>query len=150
MGGGMADEQTSDVSELIAGLNQDLAAEYQAVVMYRTYAALVCGPWRQELRAFFEREIPDELGHAAFLADRVVALGGTPTVNVGPVPIPRDAREMLENALQAEVDTIERYTRRIQQADACGELSIRVQLENLVVDESTHRDEIRRMLMDWR
>ena len=66
------------------------------------------------------------------------------------MPIPRDAREMLENALQAEVDTIERYTRRIQQADACGEISIRVQLENLIVDESTHRDEIRRMLVDWR
>jgi bacterioferritin len=139
-----------DVSELIAGLNEDLAAEYQAVVMYRTYAALVCGPWRQELRAFFEAEIPDELGHAAFLADKVVALGGTPSVAVAPVPIPRDAREMLENALQAEVDTIERYTRRIQQADACGEISIRVQLENLIVDESGHRDAIRRMLMDWR
>ncbi|HEX6749722.1 MAG TPA: ferritin-like domain-containing protein [Longimicrobium sp.] len=139
-----------DVSELIDGLNEDLSAEYQAVVMYRTYAALVSGPWRQELRAFFEKEIPDELGHAAFLADKVVALGGTPAVTVAPVPIPRDAREMLENALQAEVDTIERYTKRIEQADACGEISIRVQLENLIVDESTHRDEIRRMLMDWR
>ena len=140
----------ADVSELIEGLNTDLSAEYQAVIMYRTYAALVSGPWRRDLRAFFEGEIPDELGHAAFLADKIVALGGVPATQSGPVPIARDAREMLENALQAEVDTIERYTKRIQQADACGEISIRVQLENLIVDESTHRDEIRRMLMDWR
>ena len=140
----------ADVSELIDGLNQDLSAEYQAVVMYRTYASLVSGPWRQELRAFFEGEIPDELGHAAFLADKIVALGGTPAVSVPPVPIPRDAREMLENALQAEVDTIERYTKRIQQAEECGEIAIKVQLENLIVDESQHRDEIRRILMDWR
>ena len=140
----------ADVSELIDGLNEDLSAEYQAVVMYRTYAALVSGPWRQELRGFFEGEIPDELGHAAFLADKVVALGGTPAVSVPNVPIPRDVREMLETALQAEVDTIERYTRRIQQAEACGEIAIKVQLENLVVDESQHRDEIRRILMDWR
>ena len=139
----------SDVSELIDGLNEDLAAEYQAVVMYRTYASLVSGPWRQELRAFFEGEIPDELGHAAFLADKIVALGGVPSVDVAPVPIPRDAREMLETALQAEIDTIERYTKRIQQAEACGEISIKVQLENLIVDESTHRDDIRRMLMGW-
>jgi bacterioferritin len=139
-----------DVSELIAGLNEDLAAEYQAVVMYRTYAALVSGPWRRDLRAFFEGEIPDELGHAAFLADKIVSLGGTPCVDIPPIPIPRDAREMLENALQAEVDTIERYTRRIRQADACGEISIRVELENMISDESNHRDEIRRMLMDWR
>lgn len=140
----------ADVSELIEGLNTDLAAEYQAVIMYRTYAALVSGPWRRDLRAFFEAEIPDELGHAAFLADKVVALGGTPAVSVAPIPIPRDAREMLENALQAEVDTIERYTKRIGQADACGEISIRVELENMISDESRHRDEIRRMLMDWR
>ena len=31
----------ADVRELIDGMNEDLAAEYQAVVMYRTYAALV-------------------------------------------------------------------------------------------------------------
>jgi bacterioferritin len=57
---------------------------------------------------------------------------------------------MLENALQGEVDTIERYTRRIEQAEAAGEIAIKVQLEDLIVDESTHRDTIRRMLMDWR
>lgn len=139
-----------DRAELIAGLNEDLAGEYQAVVMYRTYAALVSGPWRRELRAFFAGEIADELAHAAFLADSIVALGGEPGTRVAPVPAARDAREMLENTLQAEVDTIERYTRRLRHADACGEIAIRVQLENLIVDESRHRDEIRRMLMDWR
>ena len=140
----------SDVKELIDGLNEDLSAEYQAVIMYRTYAALVAGPFRQDLRAFLEGEIPDELGHTAFLSDKIVALGGTPATTAAPVPMASGAREMLENALQAEMDTIERYTRRIGQAEALGELSIKVQLENLVVDESNHRDDIRRMLMDWR
>jgi bacterioferritin len=140
----------ADVRELIEGMNEDLAAEYQAVVMYRTYASLVTGPWRQELRAFFEGEIPDELGHAAFLADKIVSLGGVPTTDVKPVPIPRTNREMLEIALQAEVDTIERYTRRLSLAEELGEISVKVQLENLIVDESQHRDDIRRMLMDWK
>ncbi len=139
----------SDLQDLIDGLNEDLAAEYQAVIMYRTYASLVTGPYRQELRAFFEGEIPDELAHAAFLADQVVALGGTPTVTAANVPVTTDNRQMLENALQAEIDTIERYTRRIEQAERVGDISIRVQLENLIVDESTHRDDIRRMLQDW-
>lgn len=139
-----------DVKDLIDGLNEDLAAEYQAVILYRTYAALVTGPNRQELRDFFEAEIPDELGHAALLADKIVALGGTPTVVPAPVPMAKNNREMLENALQGEVDTIERYTRRIEQAEAAGELAIKIQLEDLIVDESTHRDTIRRMLMDWR
>jgi bacterioferritin len=136
--------------ELIDGLNQDLAAEYQAIIMYRTYASLVTGPLRQELRAFFESEIPDELGHAAFLADKIVALGGTPTVHVPEVPIARDNRQMLENALQAEVETIARYTTRLEQAERAGDISIKVRLEDLIVDESGHRDDIRRMLKGWK
>lgn len=140
----------SDKNALIAGLNEDLAAEYQAVIMYRTYASLVTGPFRQELRAFFESEIPDELGHAAMLADKIVSLGGTPTVTPAPVPMAKDNRAMLENALKGEEETIARYTKRIEQAEAAGEVAIRLQLENLIVDESTHRDDLRRMLMDWR
>jgi bacterioferritin len=140
----------SDVQALIEGLNEDLAAEYQAVVMYRTYASLVTGPYRQEMKSFFESEIPDELGHAAFLADKVVALGGIPTTKVPEVPIVRTNREMLEIALQAEVDTIERYTKRIEQAEKVGDISVKVQLEDLIVDESQHRDDIRRMLTDWK
>lgn len=135
--------------DLINGLNEDLAAEYQAVIMYRTYASLVSGPYRQELKAFFEGEIPDELSHAAFLADKIVALGGNPTTSVPPVPEAGDNHQMLENALQAEVDTIKRYTKRIDQAEAAGEISVKVQLEDLVVDESNHRDDIRRMLKNW-
>lgn len=138
------------MQELLDGLNTDLAAEYQAVVMYRTYASLVSGPLRQDLRAFFEGEIPDELGHAAFLADKIVALGGKPTVEVPTIPFTDDNRTMLENALQAEIDTIERYTVRIDQAERAGEIAVKVQLEDLIVDETRHRDDIRRILKDWR
>ena len=139
-----------DRQELIDGMNQDLAAEYQAVVMYRTYASLVSGPFRPELRTFFESEIPDELNHAAFLADKIVSLGGTPTTRAEEVPIVAGNRQMLEVALKAEEDTIARYTRRAEQAEACGEVAIKVELENLIVDETNHRDDIRRMLMDWK
>ena len=139
-----------DKQELIDGMNEDLAAEYQAVVMYRTYAALVSGPSRPELRAFFEGEIPDELNHAAFLADKIVALGGTPTTRSAEVPIVAGNREMLEVALKAEEDTIARYTKRAELAEACGEIAIKVELENLIVDETNHRDDIRRMLKDWK
>ena len=142
----MADER----EDLIEGLNQDLAAEYQAVVMYRTYASLVSGPFRPELRAFFESEIPDELRHAAFLADKIVALGGTPTTHMPDVPVTFDNRQMLENALRAEEETIARYTTRVQQAESSGEIAIKVELENLIVDETNHRDDLRRMLTDWK
>jgi bacterioferritin len=71
-------------------------------------------------------------------------------VDVPSVPYTDDNRTMLENALQAEIDTIKRYTLRIDQAEKAGEVAVKVELENLVVDESRHRDDIRRMLKDWR
>src|SRR4026209_2308651 len=66
----------ADRKALLDGLNQDLAGEYQALMMYVHYSAKVTGPYRRELRAMFQAEIADELGHAQFLADKIVALGG--------------------------------------------------------------------------
>src|SRR6202167_6629034 len=67
-----------DKQVLIDGLNQDLAGEYQAIVMYIQYSAKLTGPYRRELRALFQAEIADEQGHAQFLADKIASLGGEP------------------------------------------------------------------------
>ena len=64
---------STSVDDLIRGLNEDLRGEFQAVIMYRLYASMVQGPYRQELRSFFAAEIPEELGHAQILADKISA-----------------------------------------------------------------------------
>jgi bacterioferritin len=102
----VADEKTR---KLIDGLNEDLRGEFQAVIMYRLYASMVQGPYRQELRTFLASEIPEELGHAQLLADKISALGGTPTAVPAPVKVVSDPKEMLQAALDAEVETIDRY-----------------------------------------
>jgi bacterioferritin len=134
---------------LIDGLNQDLRGEFQAIIMYRLYASLVQGPYRQELRAFFASEIPEELAHAQILADKLAALGADPASGPGPVTVTRDAKVMLETALQAEVETIGRYLERRAQAEAAGEHGLAVQLDNIIADETGHRDELRQMLARW-
>jgi bacterioferritin len=138
------------MEELLEGLNLDLAAEFQAVITYRLFASLCSGPYRQEIRNFFEEEIPDELGHAEFLADKIVALGGMPTTDPLPVQLTADNREMFEIALQAETDTIARYEERVRQADALGLTALKVRLEDLIVDETGHKEEIERRLHTWK
>ncbi len=138
------------MEELLEGLNHDLAAEFQAVITYRLFASLCTGPWRQEVRAFFESEIPDELEHARFLADKIVALGGTPTTEPLPVTLTRNNREMFEIAHRAESETIERYEERVRQADALGLTALKVQLEDMIVDETRHKEEIERRLLNWK
>ena len=137
------------LATLIKGLNEDLAAEYQAIVMYTVYAAEVDGVHRAELREFFQAEVTDEQGHAQLLADKIVSLGGTPTMQAGAVKAAKTNKERLEAALAAELDTIDRYTKRIEQAEEAGQLALKIELEDLVVDESKHRDEMRMMLRNY-
>ena len=134
---------------LLDGLNEDLRGEFQAVIMYRLYASMVQGPYRQELRAFFSNEIPEELNHAQILADKISALGGTPAATASPVQVVHDAKGMLEAALQAEVDTLARYIKRREQAEQCGEHGLAAEFDQIIADESNHRDELRQMLARW-
>ncbi|MGE0448217.1 MAG: bacterioferritin [Vicinamibacterales bacterium] len=141
---------TNDAQKrLIDGLNEDLRGEFQAVIMYRLYASMVQGPYRQELRSFFAAEIPEELGHAQMLADKITALGGTPASEPSPVTVVMDAKAMLEAALEAEVQTIERYVARRQQAEEAREFGLAAEFDGVIADETRHRDELRLMLARW-
>jgi bacterioferritin len=140
---------TTDQQALIDGLNHDLAGEYQAVVMYTHYSAKLTGPYRRELRALFQAEIPDEQGHAQFLAEKIASLGGEPTTVPRPVLHVDLPLEMLEQALNAEKQAISDYCQRISQAEAAGDIGLKVNLENQVADETRHKEEIERILAGW-
>lgn len=135
--------------DLIQGLNTDLANEYSAIIMYRTYASAVRGPFRQELRSFFGGDIADELTHAGMLADKIIAMGGTPVLEPAPVKMATEAKAMLENALVEEVATVKRYVERRRQAEELEEYGLAVELDNLIADESRHRDELQLMISRW-
>ena len=137
------------MQKLIDGLNQDLQGEFQAIIMYRLYASLVQGPYRQELRAFFANEIPEEMTHAQILADKIAALGGTPAAAPAPVKVVKEPKAMLQTALQAELEAIERYLQRRKQAEEAGEFGLAVQFDSIISDETNHRDELRQMLARW-
>lgn len=136
-------------ARLIELLNEDLAGELSAIIQYITYAAKANGPLRPELVAFFLKEIPDEQGHAQFLANKIVALGGEPVTVPRAVPAARGNREMLEAVLAAEGRARTDYTKRAKQAEAFGDKGLQVQLENIVSDETGHFEETERMLRDW-
>lgn len=136
-------------SKLIENLNADLANEYQAVIMYTTYAAAVSGPHRPALRSFFQAEIPEEQGHAQFLADKIASLGGTPTVQPSPVPAATSPRDMLEAVLKAEERAIAAYKARAEQAAEFGDKGLATHLETMIEDETEHFEETSKILRGW-
>lgn len=135
--------------ELIEKLNEDLAGEYAAMIQYTTYAAQVTGPYRPQLAAFFAAEVADEMGHAAFLSNKIVALGGTPTRSAGPVPAAETNREMVEAILAAERQAIKMYSERAREAEEYGDRGLVVALDDIVRDETNHAEETERVLRDW-
>lgn len=135
--------------QLIANLNEDLSDELSAIVQYLTYAAKVTGPYRPQLNEFLMAEVPDEQRHAEFLANKIVALGGEPTVTPATVTRADDNHAMLEAVLKAERQAVENYSRRAQEAADFGDKGLSVQLEDMVVDETGHAEEVERILRDW-
>ncbi len=134
---------------LIELLNEDLAGEFGAIIQYLTYAAKATGPFRPQLSQFFLAEVPDEQGHAQFLANKIVALGGEPTTNAREYRVAKNDREMVESVRMAERRAVTDYTLRARQADEFGDKGLAVQLENIVVDETNHLEESERLLRDW-
>jgi bacterioferritin len=134
---------------LIEALNGDLAGEYQAVLMYITYSAAVTGPHRPMLRQFFQSEVPEELAHAQFLADKIASLGGSPITVPREVPTATGPKEMLENVLAAERQAITDYKERSEQALELGDKGLATRLETIVEDETSHFEETEKILRGW-
>src|SRR5699024_2481158 len=138
------------MEKLIEGLNLVLSHEYGAAIEYNYSASVVSGLYRSALKPFFEEEITDELGHALYLYEKIKSLGGTPTTKSAEVPQPTDVKDLLEAVRQAEADTVKRYEERMKQAEELGLTELVVQLEDMIADETRHKEEVERLLMDPR
>ncbi|PAV29288.1 bacterioferritin [Virgibacillus profundi] len=139
-----------DLQNLIDGLNEDLSHEYGAAIQYTYSASVVSGLYRSALKPFFEAEITDELGHALYLSEKIKSLGGTPTTKAAEVPQPSDVKDLLEETLKSETATVERYEKRKKQAEELGYTELVVKLEDLITDETHHKEEVERLLADPR
>ncbi|MCA9395216.1 MAG: ferritin-like domain-containing protein [Candidatus Omnitrophica bacterium] len=131
---------------LIKGLNDDLAAELGTIIRYTYQAGKSFGLAGAGLREILQREVQDELGHAAFLTDVIIDLGGEPVTVPKKFEKPDDLKGMLELDLKMEMDDIAQYEKRAKQAEELGEVELKVKLEEMAADEAGHAREIRRLL----
>lgn len=131
---------------LIRGLNEDLAAELGAIARYIYQASKAFGLGGAEVRQLFAKEIPDEVRHAAYLMDVIVDMGGEPTTTPQDFSKPERLKAILELDLGMEMQDVENYKQRAQQAEALGLVELKVRLEEMAADEATHARELRRLL----
>jgi len=132
--------------KLIQGLNEDLAAEWGTVMRYTYQAAHAFGIEGEHLRDILAEEVQDELGHATFLTDVIVDLGGEPTTTPKELDKPKGLKKMLELDLEMELKDVEHYNEHARMAEELGLTELKVKLEEMAADEAGHAREIRRIL----
>ena len=136
----------ADKKALIQGLNEDLANELGASILYLYQTSVATGWLGEELREFLTPEITGELQHAIFLAQKIVSLGGKPTTVPKQHKCPKDVKGMLKYDLKLEREAVANYIKRCMQAEEAGETGLKVKLEELIVDETDHAEQIDRIL----
>lgn len=130
-----------DKTKLIELLNHDLEGELQAIIQYSQHAFLVGGVSRPQLHDILENIAKDEMKHMEMLAERIVAMGGTPSTRPRPALGGNTIEEMLSNNLKIENEALKDYATRIKQAEEAGEMGTALILEDILVDEQNHADE---------
>ena len=130
-------------AELIGILNEAVSLEYTAVVQYNQHSVLVMGRDRVLFEGFFKDSAQEALSHAKMWAERIVYLGGVPTVEIGNIRQSSNVTEMLEMDMELEQQAVEVYTRAHR---ACKHEPTRYMLENHIMDEDKDVEEIKKML----
>ena len=124
--------------ELIAGLNEDLAREYQAIIAYVIYSQVLRGAEYMAIAEELQLHASEELAHALMIAKQIDYLGGTPTTTPVPVVVPKDAKAMLKADLDNEIATIRAYRERVVQCEALKEFAIAEEIREILRQEQEH------------
>lgn len=131
-------------AELIENLNRALSLELAGIIQYSQHSYLVTGVEREIYKEFFRDQAEEAQKHAQYLGDKLVALGGVPTVEPAMIRQSTDLKEMLKQDLELEREAIAVY---MTAWSACGEedLPTKFWLEGQIADEQLHVEELEKL-----
>jgi bacterioferritin len=131
-------------TDLIENLNGALSLELAGIIQYSQHSYLVTGVEREVYKEFFRDNAGEAQDHAEFLGDKIVALGGIPTVEPAMIRQSTDLKEMLKQDLELEREAMTAY---MAAWSSCGEddLPTKFWLEGQIAEEQTHIEELEKL-----
>jgi bacterioferritin len=131
-------------AELIENLNKALSLEISGVIQYTQHSFLVTGIEREVYKGFFRDQAEEAQDHAEMLGDKIVALGGIPTVEPAMIRQSTDLTEMLKQGLELEREAMAAY---MAAWAACGDedLPTKFLLEEQIAEEQKHIEELEKL-----
>ena len=138
--------KSMDKTKLLEKLNECLRHEWTGVAQYAQAGFVVAGLWREVYSEMFFDSATESFGHAKLVGEKIVALGGVPTVERNSVKQSNDLNEMLNFSFEFESKAVKCYTEAL--ALASGDRALEVFLENILEEEQDGVDKLTRILRD--
>jgi bacterioferritin len=135
-----------DKSKLIERLNECLRHEWTGVAQYAQAGFVVAGLWREVYSAMFFDSAKESFGHARLVGEKIVALGGVPTVERNPIKQSNDLNEILNSSLEFESKAVKFYNEALSLAG--GDRALEIFLENILEEEQGGVDRLTRILRE--
>ena len=130
--------------DLIDNLNKALSLELAAVIQYSQHSFLVSGKDRQIFKEYFREQAKESQEHSYVVGDKIIALGGVPTVEPGMIRQSVSTEEMLKQDLELEREAVAGYMAAWK---SCGEEDLPTQfwLEEQIAEEQFHIEELEKL-----
>lgn len=133
----------SNTKELINKLNAMLKQEHACAIRYATHAAVISGPASDSIKARFKEISSDEVMHAEKLRDRIIALGGEPTMDISieDLKSAKTLDQMLNINTAEEKHAIAEYSELLSLIPQSNVILYQTILE-IIRDEQEHLEEL--------
>lgn len=131
-------------AELIDNLNKALSLELSGIIQYSQHSYLVTGIDREVYKKFFRDQAEEAQEHAITVGDKIVSLGGIPTVEPAMIRQSTSLEEMLKQDLELEREALAGY---MEAWRSCGEEDLATQfwLEERIAEEQLHVEELEKL-----
>jgi len=132
-----------DAQKMTDQLNSMLEQEHACAIRYATHAACLTGPYAETVTARLKEISGDEVSHAEALRDRIVTLGGSPSMKVSEKDLKPASKldEILAINIEEEKEAISSYTKILEQIPV-ENVILRRTIEDIIRDEQTHLEEL--------
>lgn len=132
--------------QVISCLQEFLNAKYAIDTAYRSFADRVKGLWRDSLVDHWYEHAKEERSHQYDLAMKIVGMGADPMVTVISVQqCPANAEAFCQVLAKMELEAISHGRKLIELAGS--NTSMKVLAENIILTDTKHMDDLRRMCM---
>jgi bacterioferritin len=143
-----AKDNAMDKNKILDKLNDCLRHEWTGVAQYAQAGFVVAGLWREVYSGMFFDSAKESFGHAKQVGEKIVALGGVPTVERNPVKQTDDLQELLNHAMEFESKAVKLYSEALTMAE--GDRPLVLFLEGILEEEQDGVDKLTRILRDPR